>query len=304
MCASCAASTRSPQRRPGTTARFATTCAPALLSRTVQTCLRGQCTCCDRAACSSLSSCELCNPSMRDALLLMLQLTTCLRPANAASFCSAPTDALLPGAQCFCFICEVPARQCQLWGSGAVTLSPAACNRAVHAPHTQTQIIAPACIAWHDLTAARRVLSRASSGWTAVLYAHPCLHRAPGSIRHDHCNAWDDSGAYARKRAARRKHLVALAGVDAAQPAPAAPAAAPLESAAEHPEPNPGQDASLAEETQVRAWSTAAVWRGAESLLFQGAAHTQLKRLISTPRSDCSICSLRRRHSPPVLQEA
>ena len=65
---------------------------------------------------------------MCDALLPVLKLTTCLRPANAASFCSPPTDELLPGAQCFCFICEVPARQCQLWGSGAATLIPFAYN--------------------------------------------------------------------------------------------------------------------------------------------------------------------------------
>ena len=98
-----------------------------------------------------------------------------------------------------------------------------------------------------------------------MLYAHPCLQCAPGSIRIDHCNAWDDSGAYARTRAARRKHHEVLARVSAAQPAPAAPAAAPLESAPEHPD--PGQGASLAEETQVRAWSSAAVWPGAQSLL-------------------------------------
>ena len=126
------------------------------------------------------------------------------------------------------------------------------------------------------MTAAWRVFDGASSGWTAILCAHACLHRASGGIRHDHCNAWDDSGGYARTRAARRKHK--LASVNAAQPVPEAPAAAPLESAAEHPDPNPGQDASLAEETQVRARSTAAVWRGAESLLLLRAASTQLKR--------------------------
>ena len=65
------------------------------------------------------------------------------------------------------------------------------------------------------MTRARLLPTGASSGWTAVVRTHPCLNRAPGSTRFDHCNAWDDSGDHARKRATRRKLRVAHAQVSA-----------------------------------------------------------------------------------------
>lgn len=71
-----------------------------------------------------------------DTLLPVSKLITWRRPANLAPPCGAPTDALLPGAQCFCFICEAPARQCQLWGSGAAGPTPAACQAMQCTHHT------------------------------------------------------------------------------------------------------------------------------------------------------------------------